>query len=249
MLRLSHIKLYSLIILRKKRFIGILLAFIALSIIVSYLNYLSLKEGYDYVPYEDLFTITFNFIVISSILFAGDLVSEDFGSNVKYILLQLGGKTQLAFSKYVSSLIAVTLTGYIIPIIPTLVVISVFKGLPNLEYVGILYLYVIAYTSLNSFISALFYDKGSKLTLMINIVLWEIVYFVYTNALMQVSSLTKFYYTSLPVLAEGLYLYYNVRAPGFSIVKPNVEYSVLAPIIVSVITLVLTYLRVKTIRI
>ncbi|BDC17738.1 hypothetical protein HS5_06280 [Acidianus sp. HS-5] len=226
----------------------ILVAFIALSATIAYLDYHSFKVGLDCVPYEDMIYDTFNFTVIASIIFAGDLISEDFGSNVKYILLQFGDRGSVAFSKFLISLFTVSLIGYLIPVISNLVAISAYKGLPNLEYVGILYLYVIAYTSLNSLVSSLLYDKGSKITLMTNIILWEIVYFVYSS-LLQSSGIKGYYYTSLPLLAEGLYKYYYSTTVGFTTVKPSLEYAVLVPIFVSVITIALTYIRVRSIRI
>lgn len=249
MLRNSLLKLFFFTTVRKKRFLWILVAFTVLSVMLAYLGYLSFKNGLDYVPYEDMIYDTFNFTVVASIIFAGDLVSEDFGSNVKYILLQLGDRSSLVISKFLVSLFAVSLIGYLIPMLSNLIVISVYKGLPNLEYVGILYLYVIAYTSLNSLFSALFYDKGSKVTIMVNIILWEIVYFIYTNFILQINSMKQFYYTSLPILAEGLYKYYYNVSTEFNPIKPNLEYAVLVPVMVTIIAIILTYIRVRSIKI
>ncbi|MBB5255097.1 hypothetical protein [Sulfurisphaera ohwakuensis] len=249
MLRNSLLKLFFFTTVRKKRFLWILVAFTLLSAMLAYLGYLSFKNGLDYVPYEDMIYDTFNFTVVASIIFAGDLVSEDFGSNVKYILLQLGERSSLVTSKFLVSLFAVSLIGYLIPILSNLIVISVYKGLPNLEYIGILYLYVIAYTSLNSLFSALFYDKGSKVTIMVNIILWEIVYFIYSSFISQINSMKQFYYTSLPILAEGLYKYYYNISKGFNPIKPNLEDAILVPVIVTIIAVVATYIRVMSIKI
>ncbi|MEM0363677.1 MAG: hypothetical protein QXR34_09435 [Saccharolobus sp.] len=249
MLRSSLLKLFFFTTVRKKRFLWILITFSVLSATLAYLAYISFKNGLDYIPYEDMIYDTFNFTVAASIIFAGDLVSEDFGSNVKYILLQLGDRSSLVISKFLVSLFAVSLIGYLIPLLSNLIVISVYKGLPNLEYVGILYLYVITYTSLNSLFSALFYDKGSKVTIMINIILWEIAYFIYTSFILQMNSIKQFYYTSLPILAEGLYRYYYDVSVGFSPIKPDLEYTILVPVIVTIIAIILTYIRVRSIRI
>jgi len=245
--RSSLLKLYFFVMIRKKRFLGISLAFVMLSLMIAYLDYLSIKNGMTYVAYEDLVLDTFNFIVIASIMFAGDLVSEDLGSNVKYILLQFGSATDLMFSKLIVALFSTSLVGYLIPVLFNLIVISACNGLPDMEYIGILYLYVIAYTTLNALISALLYNKGSKMTLMVNIILWEVIYFVYSEIVQ--TSAKGIYYTSLPILAEGLYYYYYPESIGFKVIKPDLQYSIIMPIIVSVLSVILTYLRVRNVKV
>ena len=71
MLRNSFLKLFFFTTVRKKRFLWILVTFTLLSAFLAYLGYLSIKNGLDYVPYEDMIYDTFNFIVVASIIFAG----------------------------------------------------------------------------------------------------------------------------------------------------------------------------------
>lgn len=248
MSRTSLLKLFLFITVKRRRFLWFSLAFAVVSAVMAYMDYLDFKKGYD-TAYETLITLTFNLTVAASIIFAGDLVSEDFGSNVKYIVLQLGDRVSVVFSKFLVALLATSLVGYLVPVVTNLAVIAAFKGLPDLKYVGILYLYVIAYTSLNALVSAVLYERGSKTTIMANLILWEVIYFIYTNAVLQVSGLKGIYYTSLPVLAEGLYRYYLSEPLGFYVVKPSLEYSVTAPIVVSAIALLIIYARAKNIKV
>ena len=249
MSRGSLLRLFLYTGVRKRRFLALLGAFAALSALIAYLDYRSFRLGYDAGPYESLFTITFNLTVVASIIFAGDLVSEDFGSYVKYVLLQLGDRASIVFSKFVVALLMASLVGYVIPVAAQLAVISYFKEVPDLSYVGVLYLYVVAYTSLNALVSALLYEKGGKGTMTANIVIWLVAYYIYTNLVMSVSALKKAYYTSLPILAEGLYRYYTSVSYGFSLVKPSLTYSVAAPVVVTAFSLAVTYLAARRIRV
>ncbi len=249
MSRGSLLRLFLYTGVRRKRFLALLGAFAALSALMAFLDYRSFRLGYDAGPYETFFTTTFNLIVVASIIFAGDLVSEDFGSYVKYVLLQLGDRVTIAFSKLAVALLMASLVGYVIPVAAQLAVIAYFRGVPDLSYVGALYLYVVAYTSLNAMVSALLYEKGGKGTMTANIVIWLVVYYIYTNAVMSVSALRRFYYTSLPMLAEGLYRYYTSFSYGFYAIKPSFAYSLIAPVIATAASLAVTYLAVRGVRV
>ena len=249
MLRSSLLRLFLYTGVRRRRFLALLGAFAALSAAVAFLDYRSFRLGYDAAPYETLFTTTFNLIVVASIIFAGDLVSEDFGSRVKYVLLQLGDRVSIVFSKFAVALLMASLVGYAIPVAAQLAVIAYFKGTPDLLYVGVLYLYVVAYTSLNALVSALLYERGSKGTMTANIVIWMVAYYIYTNIVMSVGALKRAYYTSLPILAEGLYRYYTSVSYGFSVIKPDLAYSVVAPVAVTAASLAVMYLVARSVRV